>query len=448
MPDSRKRIADWAFLAALMVYILAGICLTPPHGDEYMFMAMSRDTYYMAHGDWQHLVYTPPVVQDSDQYLRLLNGTINKTLIGIVWMLQGRTIDSLPGVFVWTMPYDWNQRQGNVPSDDDLHTARWPSAILAALGVIPMFFIGWQLRLRSLAYPSALIYALHPVILLNGRRAMLEGSLMFFTLATMAWLLALIVSEHSATAHGFMSRLSPWVRYGVLGILAGLAVASKQTGLVIAVAALLAALLAGVARDRSWRPIAWVGLAGVAALITWFALNPIYWSHPFGAMRTAITDRTELLDQQVVAAGPLAYSSWWQRIQATITQPFLTPPQYYESDTWSGLINPQITAYQSSAIDGWDWGPIIGVVLTLLAGIGLVALCYDALHRDKIAWAILIWTVFTIAASLAVPLGWQRYYLPLMLVAIVLAAEGLGRLVVRRVPEENRQPTVSDVSAA
>src|SRR5204862_397714 len=83
----------------------------------------------------------------------------------------------------------WNQLQGNAPSDDDLHTARSPSAILAALGVIPMFFIGWQLRLRSLAYPSTLIYALHPVILLNGRRAMLEGSLIFFTLATMAWLL-------------------------------------------------------------------------------------------------------------------------------------------------------------------------------------------------------------------------------------------------------------------
>ncbi len=233
MSDSRKRIADLAFLAALIFYILAGIALTPPHGDEYMFMAMARDTYYIGHGDWNKLLYSPPVEPDSEQFLRLINGTVNKTLIGLVWLLEGRSIDSLPGVYAWTMPFDWNQREGNVPSDDDLHTARWPSAILAALGVVPMFFIGWQLRMRSLAYPSALIYALHPVILLNGRRAMLEGSLMFFSLATIAWLLALIVSEHSANANGFMSRLSPVVRYGILGVLAGLAVAAKQTGLVV-----------------------------------------------------------------------------------------------------------------------------------------------------------------------------------------------------------------------
>jgi 4-amino-4-deoxy-L-arabinose transferase-like glycosyltransferase len=408
---------------------------------------MARDTYYLAHGEWDRFAFNQPIQPDSEAYLRLINGTINKTLIGGVWLLGGRSIDSLPGVFVWTMPFDWNQRQGNVPSDDDLHTARWPSAILAALGVIPMFFIGWQLRLRSLAYPSALLYALHPVILLNGRRAMLEGSLMFFTLVTMAWLIALIVSEHSATANGFMSRLSPIVRYGVLGVLAGLAIAAKQTGLAVAGAALLAALATGWARDHSWRPFAWIGYAGIAALVTWFALNPGYWNRPFAALRTTIAARSKLLNDQV-AAGQLAYTNMWQPIQAVITQPFLTPPQYYESDTWSGLINDEIAAYKQSSIDGWDWGPIIGVALTLLAGIGLVVLCYDALHRDKIAWAILIWTMFTIAASLVVPLAWQRYYLPLMLVAIVLAAEGLGRLLVRRAPEENRQPTVSDVSAA
>jgi hypothetical protein len=31
-----------------------------------------------------------------------------------------------------------------------------------------------------------------------------------------------------------------------------------------------------------------------------------------------------------------------------------------------------------------------------------------------------------------VPMNWQRYYLPLTLVAIILAAEGIGRLLVRR----------------
>ena len=101
-------------------------------------------------------------------------------------------------------------------------------------------------------------------------------------------------------------------------------------------------------------------------------------------------------------------------------------------DAPKGQIDGQIATYESSSIDGWDWGPIIGIVLTALAIIGLLSLIYEALHRNLISWAILIWTAATIAASLAIPFSWQRYYLPLLLVAIILAANGLGRLIVRR----------------
>ena len=82
---------------------------------------------------------------------------------------------------------------------------------MTALGVIPIFVLGWNLRLRSMAYPAALLYALHPVILLNGRRAMMEGSLILFSLLTMAWLVAIIVAEHSASATGFIKRMPPWL---------------------------------------------------------------------------------------------------------------------------------------------------------------------------------------------------------------------------------------------
>src|SRR6266852_3126097 len=230
MPDSRKRIADIAFLLALMAYVLAGVTLTPMHADEFMQMAMARDTFYIAHGQWNQIAFTPPVQPDTEQYLRLINGTINKLLIGVAWRLSGRGADTLPGIYAWAMPFDWNQRQRNVPGIDALHVARWPSALLTALGVIPVFLLGWQLRLRSLAYPAAAMYALHPVILLNGRRAMAEGSLMLASLLAMAWLLGMIVAEHSGNAKGFMLRLPFAVRYAVLGLFAGLAVAAKQTG--------------------------------------------------------------------------------------------------------------------------------------------------------------------------------------------------------------------------
>ncbi|HLY26840.1 MAG TPA: phospholipid carrier-dependent glycosyltransferase [Aggregatilineales bacterium] len=437
MPDSRKRVADIAFLAALFIYVLAGTALTPPHGDEFMQMSMARDTFYVLGGQWNKLAYSPPLIPDTEEYQRLINGTINKSLIGLAWMLSGRGAESLPGIYAWGNPYDWNQQQGNVPSDDQLATARWPSALLTALGVLPMFYIGWQIRRRSVAYPAAVLFALHPVILLNGRRAMMEGSLMLFSLLTIAWLITLVIAEHSASAGDSVKRLHPAVRYAILGVLAGLAVASKHTGLVVAVAALAGALIAGLSRDRSWRPLAWIGLAGVVAFAVWFAFNPGYWNDPLGAAQATLKARTDLLAFQ--SSGNLGYANLGQRFQGVLAEPFLTPPQFYESESWAALIAPQITAYQDSDIDGWNWGPIIGVVLTLLAGIGLVVVIYDSLHHDKIAWIILIWVAATSVAAMAVPLAWQRYYLPVLLVAIILAAEGLGRLLVRR-PAEMKTP--------
>ncbi len=449
MSDSRKHIADAAFLLALMLYIVAGITLTPVHGDEFMQMSMARDVFYMAQGNWNRLAYTPPVPSDPEQYLRMINGTINKDLIGIVWLLNGRTVTSLPGIYAWEMPFDWNVQKGNVPSIDAVQLARLPSALLTALGVIPMFFLGWQLRLRSLAYPAALLYTLHPVILLNGRRAMMEGSLILTTLLTISWLLALIVAEHSANADGFMRQLPFWARYSVLGLLAGLAVASKYTGLVVIGAALAAALLAALARDRSWRPLVWTGLSLVVAILTWFVLNPGYWNNPIGGVIDSFKTRADLLEFQ--SNTPLRYNSVGERAGALITEPFLTPPQYYEAPGWDDVVKDQVLANEQSSLDGWDWGPlmqVVGVALSLLAGIGLFALVYDAFHRNLIAWTILIWALATALYSLAIPFGWQRYYLPWILVVILFAATGLGRLFVRRMPEENRQTGIGDNPAA
>src|SRR5512135_1068616 len=124
MPDSRKRSADAAFLIALMLYILVGTARVPIHGDEFMQMAMARDYFYMMRGQWSQIAFTPPVEPDTEQYLRLINGTINKDLIGLVWQIDGRSPETLPGIFAWAMPLDWNRAQGNVPSDDALHVAR------------------------------------------------------------------------------------------------------------------------------------------------------------------------------------------------------------------------------------------------------------------------------------------------------------------------------------
>src|SRR5512142_2785410 len=108
MPDSRKRLADGAFLLALMLYILAGVTNVPVHGDEFMQMSMARDVFSMARGEWNRLAFAPPIQADTEQALRLYNGTVNKTLIGVTWLLSGRNESTLPGIYAWANPLDWN----------------------------------------------------------------------------------------------------------------------------------------------------------------------------------------------------------------------------------------------------------------------------------------------------------------------------------------------------
>ncbi|MCC7208616.1 MAG: phospholipid carrier-dependent glycosyltransferase [Anaerolineae bacterium] len=431
MSNSRKRLADGAFLLALMLYILLGAPRVPEHGDEYMQMSMARDWFGIVEGRAPQQGYVAPDAPDGDMMLRLINGVLGKYTIGMTWQLAGLGKETLPGVYVWEMPRAWNQENGTIPTSEALRLARWPSALMTALGLIPIFILGWHLRLRSMAYPAALLYALHPVILLNGRRAMLEGSLILFSLLTMAWLVAIIVAEHSASATGFLKRMPAWLRYAILGLLIGLTVAAKHTGLLVAAGALGAAMAAAVWRARSWRAMLRVALAGLVALGVWFALNPGFWRDPVGALRLSLAIRADLLDSQA-RGSPFTYRQPSERVAALIAAPFLTAPQYFESPDWGRYVGAQVTAYQASAVNGWDWGPVIGIGLTMLAALGLGALVVDALRGDLVAWVILAWAAAVMVGSLAIPFAWQRYYLPLMLVYILLAASGLGRLLVRR----------------
>ena len=439
MSEQRKRIADVGFLLAMILYIVAGAVIVPPHGDEYMQMSMGRDVFYEARGEWSRLAYVPPIQPDTEPYLRLLNGTLNKTLIGLTWLVTGRTERDLPGIYAWGESQPWNVQQGNVPSDADLVLARWSSALLTALGVLPIFAIGWHVRLRSVAYPAVLLYALHPAILLNGRRAMMEGSLLFFSLLTLAWAIQMIVTEHSATGRGWMQRLSSLVRYAGLGVCCGLVLSAKYTGIAIVATALLTVTITSLARRRSWQAPVYAVVAGLICVAIWFGLNPIFWNDPVGALRASVEARGELLNRQ--STDPLlAYKTTGDKFAALLTQPFLKPTQYYEAPTWAGLINTSVAEYEDSALHGLTLNPVVGIALTALMLYGLVRLLIEARQRNLVAVAILLWLAVTLIMSISSPLDWQRYYLPLILMAVVLTATGVGYLVVWRQPASATEP--------
>jgi len=424
----RSRIADGLFVMALMLYVLAGITLTPEHGDEFMYMTMAHDVFYLRDGQLDHIRYAPPVLPDTEQHLRLLNGPLNKDLIGALWMATGRPASALPGIFAWAMPLEWNTAQGNVPTADALTLARWPSALLTALSIVLLFELCVQIGGRAMAYPAALLWTLHPVILLSGRRAMTEGGLLFAMILLLG--LAVWIVKLKGDATGGTAQKVRWWAWLALGLCAGLAIAAKHTGVIVVSAAVIGVLWAVWSRERQRALIGVIG-AGVIALLTFLAFNPAYWNNPIGAGGAMLDARSALLAMQT-RNDPATYTRLDQRSMATITQPFLSAPQYYEAPTWNGTIDDAIARYEASPVSGWRWPWPIGAIFTGAALIGALIIGWRALREgDPIARVLLIWLLASVAGSVVVPIAWQRYYVPMLPALIVAAAYPLYALRVR-----------------
>ncbi len=168
---TRKRLIDAAWLMLLAVYILAGMPLASFHGDEAMQIYMSHD-YARAfiYGDVNALKTRPPYEIDTDPHLRILNGSVNRYAIGLSWHLAGFTNGDLPPRpgWDWGLSVDTNIETGHRPPDALLHVARLSSALFLSLSVPALFGLASLFGGRPAAYVATALYALHPVVLLNG----------------------------------------------------------------------------------------------------------------------------------------------------------------------------------------------------------------------------------------------------------------------------------------
>ena len=96
----------------------------------------------------------------------------------------------------------------------------------------------------------------------------------------------------------------------------------------------------------------------------------------------------------------------------------------------------------ASPFSGVQFGAILGGALTLLAGVGIIDALRRSLAQPGLYAGLLIWLLATVASLLANPLDWQRYYLPLIPVATLLALLGLRALLslTRRFVLKSLQP--------
>ncbi|MCB9452593.1 MAG: phospholipid carrier-dependent glycosyltransferase [Anaerolineaceae bacterium] len=421
----RRRGLDTLWLLVLAGFIFAGMPLATFHGDEAMQIYMSND--YVAafiDRDVNYLMVSPPYGIDEDPWLRILNGSVNRYAIGLSWQLAGMNSGQLPPRpgWDWGLDYDRNVETGHLPSEALLLAARFSSTLFLALSAWVLFGIGWQVGGRPLAYLASGLYTLNPVVLLNGRRAMQEGSYLFFGL--LAVLLAAIISRKRADG-----RRAAWYWWAGLVLAGGLTLASKHSGIVLVAGAFGWIGLAELAH-LDWRRlgglVARLLVTGVLVVTLFVALSPALWNDPIARFGDLVSVRQGLLEIQI-GLDPAAPTPLLQRVEGIVTQPFLTAPQHYEVAFWANTsaVTDAINRYMASPLSGVQFGPILGTALTLLAGWGLV-LCLKLWRQP----GILAWVGVTLLSLLVNPLPWQRYYLALYPVAALLA--GIGLLAVVR----------------
>jgi|FLYN01.1.fsa_nt_gi 4-amino-4-deoxy-L-arabinose transferase-like glycosyltransferase len=444
--NTLPRFLDGLWLLLLAAYVFAGMPLATFHGDEAMQIYMSHD-YATAfiYKEPHRLVTSPPYYIDSDQQLRLLNGSINRYAIGLSWHLAGLTTGDLPPApgWDWGLDYATNVQTNHRPSDVLLNAARLSSTLFLALSAAVLFGIGWQFGGRPLAYVASGLYILNPVVLLNGRRAMMEGSLLCFGLLTI--LLAVIISRKRE--QGARGLLPWWIGLTLAG---GLTLASKHSGLVFVAGAFGWILVTELAR-RNMRGILtttlMVAVSLAVVLAIFLALSPALWNDPIARLQDLIAERQKLIDIQV-EADPIAPTTLIQRIEAILAQPFLAPPMHYEVAFWANAepITAEINRYMASPLSGVQFGWLLGLPLTLLAGLGIVSCVWPGLRPQgsaALSLGLLVWLAVTLLSLLVNPLPWQRYYLPLYPAAALLAGVGLQtavRLIVQK-RKQNLAPT-------
>lgn len=424
---SRNIIIDALFISVLAVYILAGTALTPFHADEATQIYMSHDfAYQFLQGDLNQVIYHDPPISPQEQALRMINGSVNKYLVGLAWHLAGLSVEQLNEQWDWGADYHCNMTTHHAPSQALLMASRIPSAALLATGVLWIFLIGIQLGGRPTAYLASLFYALNPLLLINGRRAMMEGSFIAFTLLAVLAAIGWIKASDNRI----------WLAALLFGIASGLALSSKHTALFVVIPLFTACFLSALARSirKNTRQVGILALVsllltGVLTALVFYFLNPVWWGDSLARAGEVLAARGQLLSGQTAAFG--GYSDIGAAASGFFRQAFIGLAQYFEVAGWENHIGDQIAAYEASPWRGIAIGGSIvgGLILFALTLVGLARLFLKSPTAYGVRMVVLVWVAAALASTLLLtPLEWGRYYLPAIPAVGMLAAYGLAGL--------------------
>jgi 4-amino-4-deoxy-L-arabinose transferase-like glycosyltransferase len=404
----KSHLADKAFipiLICLAFLLLARIQLIPFHPDEISLLYQSRD-FEKLFSHPLDLAYQPENVGETDQTYRALNPPLPKYILAIGRLAAGYGAEAVSVDWNWSLTWEENRIAGALFDTSLLNASRIASTIMVFLSLPILYLCGKKIKDRSMAISAVLLLASHSLVLLHGRRAMSEGTLIFGV--SLAILGIIEGNEH------------PWLA----GIGTAIAACSKLSALALAPVGLFSVLwLASDHKDRRKRLIQNATLFIVTFLVLYFLLNPFLWLNPLDGIQSQWHERTQFLQgmiEELKARGiEQILDSPWERITVMVMHLFIADPQFAETGNYIANIANAENAYLSQHIytlfRGWSGG----ILMISLAIMGVVSFGIEirkgGWRSQRSMMLLLIASMIQMMALVwANPLPFQRYFIPLV----------------------------------
>jgi hypothetical protein len=403
------------FFSGLYFFTLKTV---PFHPDESTQIYMSGDLKSYLQSPLS-LAWQPENSNDPKMIYRLLDAPFARNWIGVFLSITG--YQPLPVDWNWSASWQANTVLGALPSPGLLFLSRLASAIFFPFDLIFLFLIGRKLSGNRLGWMVMMLFAVNALILLHTRRAMSEGSLVFFII------LALWV---------FLQ--NPKILY-LAAIPVALAFNSKYSALPLLFLGIFVIIL------RNWQPhlpykrmiLHIFFFLLIFFSITWL-MNPFLWKYPIASLTASFLARQDLLTRQATEIGNLV-PGWLldtpsKRVLGTIANLFITSLAYH--DVGNYLQNTLISEikYTQLSVNVLLRGYLGGGIMFLLSIAGFVFGGMDCrkLHGERVQ-LLLIMIAGTILEFLflvfAFTLPFQRYVLPLVPFVIIWIAYSIDWLV-------------------
>lgn len=404
----RLRSVDWVLILialGITAFHVAGARQVPFHPDETSLLYQSAD-FEIWLRDPLSLAWDPAASSEHDQQYRALNTPLPKLVLGIGRRLAGFGPEAVAVDWDWSKSWDDNRAAGAIPGEALLFAGRLANIALLPVSLLLVYGIARAIGGRTMGLIAVGLLGTNALVLLHARRAMAEGVLIFgVCLAVFSFLHA---------------RDRPWLA----GLGAAAAAMAKLSTAALAPVGLALAIWPcsdGRGRLRSAVVRGSTYLAAFAAGV--FLLDPFLWRHPFQAAAAMWRARLEFSASQIGQIGAvqptLILRSPGTRLASLIGNTFLVPPQFAEVGNYLAQTAPQVQAYLAVPGNVILRGMLAGslVLLVCLLGIGIAVIRFPGVSDTRrVPFAVLLTTTCVQTAALfeAIPVPFQRYYVPLV----------------------------------